>query len=433
MLKSRIFSIILSATLLMGLIVAFPASADGTETFIKDFQDKNIGDEIHKATGNDPAEITVQADPGDSENMVARIEYTAGKQSSWGPTFNVPNPTSASKLAYEVRLRFDGNDPGVRFTLYLRTQSDNRRETIWRLFGPNNTNNSDWAGGIQLYVPDGTSGNMNQYWSGDAKKGIEGVIKEGVWYRIVTEINTANNQYVVNVCDDDYNVLKSSKDDIVPPNNVRTTYYLEDFSQGIKSFELRYGGEHVEGQTNNYVYFDDIKIKNLSSPYDDALAAVIMAETTKTKADMEAAITLVNALDDGEEKTSLLNRLDAIDVVWVDIPIFYTNSIAPENIIDTLTEGKIIATVDIESNNIDPQQTTLVAALYKKADDGNSVLVKCSFSEPRDVDGTTPIRLDASLDVNNIDDGEYFIKAFVWDNSTTLTPLLSTPKILPAQ
>lgn len=445
MLKLRIFSVVLTTALLAGLMFAFPVSADKVDSYVFDFENYSLGHVLNRATGDKAAETTVQQDPDNPDNQVARIEYTAGKYvNPWGPEFTLPEnvEVSGSKLVYEVRIRFDGNDNTAKLTLHLTSKADNKSDWIWAAYSPNyyDANTLNRVGCIELYRYDGAS-NTNTYWNGQIKKTDlgdgefeyekiqDGVLEEGTWYRIVTEINTTNNQYIVKVCDDDYNVLRTTEE-LNSPHNVRVLHTFEDLSQGFKTARLRYNGSYFEGE-ENYVYVDDIKFYTIPSPYDDALAAVVKAEKTKAKEDVLAAINLVNALEDGADKQALLARLDAIDAVWVDTPVFYLGSIAPENIVETLSQGSIIATAEVSSNNETPRQATLVAALYKKVDETRSVLVKCSFSQPQTVAGMTPVGLEASLDVENIDDGDYFVKAFVWNNGTELMPLLSMPGILP--
>ncbi|UKS27896.1 chitobiase/beta-hexosaminidase C-terminal domain-containing protein [Paenibacillus sp. HWE-109] len=251
----------------------------------EDYESKSVGDAL-LTSGN--YQLTVQQDPSEAGNKVARQLYGSTAPSGYTPTMSFTPLTGTFVLDQKVRL--DGSGNNLYYVMYMRTQSGNIPVPIWRIHYPGSNP------GLYLTKANG---------SGEENVVPANLIQTQVWYAIRTVINTSTATYDIYLLDQAGNRLYGSTGRHLPTVIGATTV---DYSAGFKWLY----GKH-SGSTLGYAatYSDDLFLYTMSAAT-QAEFLVDNAEIGRNKAEITYADGKVAALAAGTVKTNMQMRLSAL-------------------------------------------------------------------------------------------------------------------------
>gem|GEM_PF-1311771 len=255
-----------------------------TSAVYENYESGSIGDPIYTA-GN--YQITVQEDPTDSSNHVARQLYGSTALSGFGPGANFPALTGTIVFEEKVRLEGSGSS-GMYFAEYMRTQTDNLPVMIWRLQQPG----SSYPG---LYITKSSGNGEENIFPAD-------LLQTDAWYSIRTVLNTGTATFDIYLFDEDGNRLYADVGRLLPIVIATKTV---DYSAGFKSLFSRHNGSTTGTAAT---YYDDRFLYSVSNA-DHAEFLVQQAETGRRQTEIQYANAKTAELDAGALKTALEARL----------------------------------------------------------------------------------------------------------------------------
>ncbi len=409
--------------------------------FYEDYQDSLIGE----SAGN--YNMTVQADPADPENLVAKLPYTVEPLSGFGSSYQPSSPMTGS-ITLECKFKFEGLVSYDRYiSFYARRRCDAWGLELFQLRPAENT------GGlyVEFYNPESQQNNFAILQS-------SATFRADTWYQVTAVVNTDEGTLDASLTD------VSTGTVIASGSGLMRDYGLEniDYTQGISEFYYRASGSTAASETNCNLYMDDFRVFVSGS----AIDYVITAEITQQDEDIAAAQARIDALVAGTEKTELQERLDAVRGVIAakeavgqfeelrqqsqlasvldsidKLPDSYTKdsllqranavvgfgdlSVKQGDVeLDSLRAGTITVSLTATNNHNLARTAQLIVGLYKDAG-GYLQMQASSKSEIQNLAQGTAQTLSASLDVTSLSGGSYQLIVFVWDDANGMAPLNS--------
>ena len=261
-----------------------------TSAVYENYEDGSIGDPIYSA-GN--YQITVQADPTDSSNHVARQLYGSAATSGYAPATAFSALTGTIVFDEKVRLESSGSSSGVFLAEYMRTQTDNLSVMIWRLQPPS----SSYPG---LYIAKS---------SGIGEENVlpANLLQTNAWYSIRTVLNTETASFDIYLFDEGGNRLYGDVGRLLP---IKVGDKTVDYTAGFKALSSRHSGSTTATAAT---YYDDRFVYSIADA-DHAVFLVEQAETSRRQTDIQYADAKTAELDAGPLKTGLEARLATLKV-----------------------------------------------------------------------------------------------------------------------
>ncbi len=341
---------------------AVQAKADAV--YMADYTEGEIGDDL----GYNGMKIA--ADPDGGDNLVAASQFSDTAYGGWSPECQFTQPVTG-KFILRQKVRWGGSQSsGREFSMYARTQDNT---------------------GILLYAVTPSESGGILYINGYTNIAASHPLENDTWYEIMFEADVQTKEYDVHVTD-----LKAQTEIITSLGNV----LMEDGIQNFRALSYILKGQASAGVQDCYFYMDDCSVTPVT-PLICARNGVVKAEQT------------------GSDKTALQQRLDNLaDALYVGPVVFQKDG---KNL-EVWETGMVSARVRVNNRGDLPVSTRLYAALYQTAD-GNERLCHIAMSDIQEVPAGAADTLQAELSVSDVADGDYVLRAFVWDTSRGIAPL----------
>jgi len=233
----------------------------------QDYSEYNDGDSFQ--CGNNAMGSIVN----DNGNLIAKVSLTADKISGWGQLHDFVKNIPDKNYSVLQKFKYSGNITDGRIIIYAKPYNDHV---------------------FQIYTDQGTVINSNfNVVSSDM------IIAPDKWYVVQCNVNVENNKYEIIVTNDETgaNVFTSGE-------------YDYNYNHGMWT-GLQYIFEGKSHDSSGVYYVDDI-----AAWFEDEMSeirnAVVKAERSLLKTDIEKALSLVNTLEDGYEKIIFAERLQDI-------------------------------------------------------------------------------------------------------------------------
>lgn len=407
--------------------------------FYVDYEDRDIGSIV---TAN--YDMTVQNDPQNENNKVAKLKFADEPLAGFGESFAVSDPLTGD-ITFECDFMFEGNVSYDRYaSFYARRKSDNYGIMMFQL-NPDENNGGLY---VEFFEEIEQSNKTMQ------KVQTSATYANDKWYTIKMVLHTETEKYDVYI----YDTVKDAQIGAIENLNLRDMD-TADYTKGFSEFYYRMSGSSTEKNCN--MYMDNMNV------YVSGTAAelVIKAESTKDAADIEAAKKSIDKMNDSSEKTALLSRISYIEDV-VEIENLTQKAISTQLIsdmdtartkIDSLSRGymkdalmssikNVICftpvklesetgeeisslengniTVSVSAMTYDTNERTaqLIVGLYKYTN-GYPQMICSAKSEKKELNSGEQTLISAQLNIDDISDGEYKLITFVWDDASGMLPL----------
>lgn len=350
--------------------------------YMADYTEGEIGDDLGYNG------MKVAADPDGGGNLVAASQFSDTAYGGWSPECQFTQPVTG-KFILRQKVRWGGSQSsGREFALYARTQDNT---------------------GILLYTVSPSESGGIMFVNGYTNIAADHPLENDTWYDIVFEANVQTKEYDVHVTN-----LKTQTEVITSLGNV----LMEDGIQSFRALSFILKGQASAGVQDCYFYMDDFSVTP-ATPLIYARNAVVKAEQTGLPEDMDAAQRLLEALADGGDKAALQQRLDNLaDTLYVGPVVFQKDG---KNL-EAWETGTIAARVRVNNQGDLPVSARLYAALYQMVD-GNERLSRIAMSDIQEVSIGAAYTLQTELSVSDVSDGDYTLRAFVWDTTHGIAPL----------
>ena len=349
------------------------AQKKADSVWVADYENNSIGDTLGYH------DMTVVADEDHAGNNVAKMTFNSEGGGGWSPQPSM-SPVSGD-FRLEQKIKWTGNEcSGREFAIWAR-KADGNGMLIYTTF-------SEECGGSFL----------RNDWTNIA---ASNPMKNNTWYNIVVTGNPETKKYDIEIIDLDKNETVIS---------LKDNTFAEDYIGSFTSFQYIIKG--TTNADNQYICIDDMFVI-LITDYTVARDAVVKAERNKTSGNINYAQACIEAMEEGSDREALQARLDDIvSGLNISSVMFFKNGAA----VDFVTPGTICAKTHIVNKTADAVNAKLAVALYKGTD-ANQKLVTIGISDATVLEAGASADLSAVLDVVDISDDIYQIKAFIWDEN----------------